>query len=147
MGRKRNISTPRPPLRSKENKTLFHMGESCFCFCLCFLRGLCSPISPCYPIGMNQLCPFQDTSRPKPITSASSRAKGSSLPNRTRKSSEQVKIPALSVKFGTDANPLESLSGVLDYVRYATVKGQRSRQSVQVVEKLYNEKAQRKTNN
>lgn len=45
----------------------------------------------------------------------------------------------MSVKFGTDANPLESLSGVLNDVRYATVKSQRSRQSVQVVEKLWNE--------
>lgn len=58
----------------------------------CFLRGLCSPVSPCYPIGMNQLCSFQDTSRTKPITSASLRAKVSSLPNRTRKSSEQVTV-------------------------------------------------------
>lgn len=41
------------------------------------------------------------------------------------------------VKFGTDANPLKSLSGVLDGVSNATVQSQWPRQCIQVVEELF----------
>lgn len=44
------------------------------------------------------------------------------------------------VKFGTNAYPLKSLSGVLDSVSNATVKSQWPRQRIQVVEELCNEK-------
>lgn len=40
------------------------------------------------------------------------------------------------VKFGTNAYPLQSLSGVLDCMSNATVKSQWSRQSIQVVEEF-----------
>lgn len=48
-------------------------------------------------------------------------------------------LPSL-VKFGTNAYPLKSLSGVLDCVSNATVKSQWPRQSIQVVEELCNDK-------